>query len=122
MKAWVQFAPPGRFPLNLGDLSLTSSAVAVLLFPFEGKLSTLLLLRTAQDRDRHSGQISFPGGKADLTDRDLLHTALRELYEETGITLDESHFIAMMSKLAIPVSGFEVTPMVLYTDQLPAIT
>jgi 8-oxo-dGTP pyrophosphatase MutT (NUDIX family) len=121
MKAWVQFAPPGRFPLHLDDMKLTSSAVAVLLFPNDGKLSTVLLLRTSQDRDKHSGQISFPGGKADDSDKDLLATALRELWEETGITLNESNYIGTMSKLAIPVSGFEVTPIVLYLDALPDI-
>ena len=121
MKAWMQFAPPGRFPLHVSNQALTSSAVAVLLFPHEELLSTLLLVRTSQDKDKHSGQISFPGGKADDSDKDLLNTALRELWEETGIILDESNYIGTMSKLAIPVSGFEVTPIVMYLDQLPDI-
>lgn len=121
MKAWVQFAPPGRFPMNTSDMKLTSSAVAVLLFPYDGSLSTLLLLRTSHDKDKHSGQISFPGGRADETDKDLIHTALRELWEETGIMLDETNVIGIMSKLAIPVSGFEVHPVVMYLDQLPEI-
>ncbi len=122
MKAWMQFAPPGRFPLDLDNITLTSSAVAVLLFPHDNKLSTLLLVRTSHDKDKHSGQISFPGGKSDESDQDLVQTALRELWEETGIKLDESNFIGTMSNLAIPVSGFEVTPIVLYLDQLPDIT
>ena len=122
MKAWAQFAPPGRFPLDLNNITLTSSAVAVLLFPYESRLSTLLIVRSSHDKDKHSGQISFPGGKADDSDKDLVQTALRELWEETGITLDESNLIGTLSSLAIPVSGFEVTPIVLYLDQLPEIT
>lgn len=121
MKAWVQFAPPGRFPLHTDNMNLTSSAVAVLLFPYDGLLSTLLLVRTSHDKDKHSGQISFPGGKADDSDKDIVHTALRELWEETGIMLDENNVIGIMSKLSIPVSGFEVNPVVMYLDQLPEI-
>ena len=121
MKAWVQFAPPGRFPLHTKDMKLTSSAVAVLLFPYDGLLSTLLLLRTSHDKDKHSGQISFQGGKADETDNGIIHTALRELWEETNILLDETNVIGILSKLAIPVSGFEVHPVVMYLDQLHEI-
>lgn len=31
---------------------------------------------------------SFPGGKMDDTDRDVVHTALRETWEELGITME----------------------------------
>lgn len=121
MKAWMQFAPPGRFPTTNSNIKYTSSAVAVLVFPFEGLLSTLLILRTTQERDQHSGQISFPGGKADEEDTSLIQTALRELWEETGIVLNEENVIGIMSQLQIPVSGFEVTPVVMYMDSLPDI-
>lgn len=121
MDAWLKYAPPGRFPLTSSVASYKASAVSVLLFPFEGRLSTLLLVRAFQEKDRHSGQISFPGGKADEEDEDLIHTALRELEEETGIFLSLSHVIGTMTSLAIPVSGFEVTPVVMYTEALPPI-
>ena len=32
--------------------------------------------------------LSFPGGKVDDTDRDLVHTALRESHEEIGLPDD----------------------------------
>ena len=32
--------------------------------------------------------LSFPGGKSDDTDRDLVHTALRESHEEIGLPDD----------------------------------
>lgn len=121
MDAWLEYAPPGRFPLISSVAAYKASAVSVLLFPFEGRLSTLLLVRAFQDNDKHSGQISFPGGKADEEDEDLIHTALRELWEETGIYLTRSHVVGTMTSLSIPVSGFEVTPVVMYTEALPEI-
>jgi 8-oxo-dGTP pyrophosphatase MutT (NUDIX family) len=37
---------------------------------------------------RKSGSFGFPGGKRDPEDQSTLHAGLRELFEETGITLD----------------------------------
>lgn len=33
----------------------------------------------------HGGQISFPGGKKEDSDENIIHTALREANEETGV-------------------------------------
>lgn len=49
--------------------------------------SILLIRRTEREDDPWSGHWSFPGGRRDPTDSDLLHTALRELEEECGIHL-----------------------------------
>lgn len=51
--------------------------------------SVLLMRRADRDGDPWSGQWSFPGGRRDATDPNLLITALRELHEECGIQLRE---------------------------------
>lgn len=63
------------------------AAVAVLLakHPVE---SILLIRRATNPTDPWSGHWSFPGGRRDVSDPDLLTTALRELQEECGILLD----------------------------------
>ena len=48
----------------------------------------LLIRRAERDDDPWSGHWSFPGGRRDPDDPDLLHTALRELEEECGIRLE----------------------------------
>ncbi|MEM8542308.1 MAG: CoA pyrophosphatase, partial [Pseudomonadota bacterium] len=59
---------------------------AVLIGVLEGANgpSVLLTERTAKLRS-HSGQIAFPGGRVDDTDRTYAETALRECEEEVGI-------------------------------------
>ena len=42
---------------------------------------TLLLTERAGHLSTHSGQVAFPGGKTDDTDRDAVDTALREAHE-----------------------------------------
>lgn len=122
MEAWLPLAPPGRFPVPKTGIIYRQSAVAVPLFHYEGDLSTLVLLRTKQENDHHSGQLSFPGGKVEPEDADTISTALREMEEETGIKIEKEGYITHLTKLSIPISKFEVDPIVFYLDSLPTIS
>jgi 8-oxo-dGTP pyrophosphatase MutT (NUDIX family) len=64
----------------------TEAAVAII--RARGPEDSVLLMRRAErEGDSWSGHWSFPGGRRDPSDHDLLHTALRELEEECGIRL-----------------------------------
>ena len=76
----------------------------------ESGLTVLLTQRTAH-LSNHAGQISFPGGRREISDADLAATALRESREEIGL---EPARVSMLGKLSTIVirSGFRVTPYV----------
>ncbi|XP_008580132.1 PREDICTED: nucleoside diphosphate-linked moiety X motif 8, mitochondrial, partial [Galeopterus variegatus] len=51
----------------------------------------LYTLRSRRLAGRHKGDVSFPGGKCDPADQDVVHTALRETREELGLAVPEEH-------------------------------
>lgn len=70
----------------------------------------LLILRQPHPKDIHSNQIGFPGGKAEKRDIDLMATALRETWEEVGVSPEKIEVIKECSEIYIPPSNFEVKP------------
>ena len=67
---------------------MTEPDAAVAIVHARGAADAVLLIRRAErESDAWSGHWSFPGGRREPQDRDLLHTALRELEEECGIRL-----------------------------------
>jgi 8-oxo-dGTP pyrophosphatase MutT (NUDIX family) len=94
------------------------SAVSILLFHEEAELRSVLIQRPKY-QGSHSGQIAFPGGKRDETDRDLIHTALREMHEEIGFHDPQIFHLGALSRVFIPVSRFLVYPNVFYSQAEP---
>jgi 8-oxo-dGTP pyrophosphatase MutT (NUDIX family) len=96
-----------------------AASVLALFYPVEGRPHLLFIQRTSPPGDRHGGQISFPGGSADMGDKSPAHTALREAEEEVGVRPKAVELLGELTPLYIPVSNFLVNPFVGYTDHRP---
>jgi 8-oxo-dGTP pyrophosphatase MutT (NUDIX family) len=59
----------------------------------------LFIQRTEFDGDPWSGQIAFPGGRAEPEDASLVHTASRETAEEIGLDLDGADLLGPLDEL-----------------------
>jgi len=94
------------------------SAVAMLLYPIENTVHTLIIERPAYE-GVHSGQLALPGGKTEAEDIDPIQTAIRETREEVGVILDRSQILGALSPLYIPPSNFLVQPFVAWLDEQP---
>ena len=98
-----------------------NSAVLILLFPVNRKLKTVFIQRSVYE-GVHSGQISFPGGKHEKSDKDFEATALRETFEEIGVEPDKIEILAQLTDFYIPPSNFLVKVFVGYSSQKPVFT
>jgi 8-oxo-dGTP pyrophosphatase MutT (NUDIX family) len=72
---------------------------------------TILFTQRTANLARHSGQVSFPGGRSEASDLSPLETALRETREETGI---DASFVSVAGYLPRyrTGTGFDISPVV----------
>ncbi|MFT4042820.1 MAG: CoA pyrophosphatase [Gordonia sp. (in: high G+C Gram-positive bacteria)] len=77
--------------------------------PFD---ADVLLTERAATLRQHSGQVAFPGGAFDSGENYPVGTALREAAEETGLSSTGVDVIATLPSCAVPVSGFDVRPVI----------
>jgi 8-oxo-dGTP pyrophosphatase MutT (NUDIX family) len=122
LDAQLLMAPPLRHreirSLGVGSNAWRSS-ILFLFYPDEqGQPNTVFIQRPVYD-GVHSGQISFPGGRYEDTDSDLMHTALREAREEIGIDVAQVEVIGKLTDLYIPPSNFLVCPFLAVAERRP---
>lgn len=72
---------------------------------------TLLFTRRTATLARHSGQVSFPGGRSEPHDVSPLQTALRETFEETGIAPGHVSVAGYLDRY-LTGTGFDIQPVV----------
>jgi len=65
----------------------------------------------------HAGQIAFPGGGWEEQDQDLNETALRETWEEIGITVPKANIIGTLSDMYVVPSNSLITPVVAHLEE-----
>ena len=93
------------------DLKAVPSAVLVPIFEKNGEDHILLTKRT-ETVEHHKGQVSFPGGKRDIEDENLLQTALRESFEEVGIYPGDVDILGDLDDEKTHVSNYVISPYV----------
>jgi 8-oxo-dGTP pyrophosphatase MutT (NUDIX family) len=93
------------------------AAVLVPLLPRPEGLHVLLTERS-KDLRSHAGQISFPGGSIEPSDKDVASAALREAQEEVGLDPRHVEIIGQLDDCPTFVTGFVILPVVGVIDPL----
>ena len=112
---------PTKPSLPPTDLTLRPAAVLVLLTDSSDG-PTVLLTERAPDLANYPGQLVFPGGAADPGDDGLVATALREAVEEIGLDPRTVNILGTLPALALPDSGFLLTPVLAWSPRPVFIT
>ncbi len=100
-----------------------AAAVLVLLFPGPDDDARVVLTERPSYDGFHSGEVSFPGGKAEPEDVDDDATALRESAEEIGLDAVAAgvRIVGHLGQVWIPVSDFRITPVVGLAARRPVL-
>ncbi|AZA12287.1 NUDIX hydrolase [Corynebacterium gerontici] len=73
--------------------------------------AAVLLTHRSPRLRSHSGQMAFPGGRRDPTDRNAVDCALREAWEETGLDRHNVTPLAQLPEVHIRATGYPVHPI-----------
>lgn len=125
LEAQFKMAPKLRLKYDKQKIEANKpkrAAVLALFYPNEQNETSFLLTERASYKGTHSAQISFPGGKIEIVDRNLKETALRETFEEVGVQSKLITVIREITDVYIPPSNFLATPFIGYTEQRPSFS
>ncbi|WP_288435627.1 CoA pyrophosphatase [uncultured Chryseobacterium sp.] len=94
------------------------SAVLMFLYPINNEIYFPLIVRNSYD-GFHSNEVGFPGGRFEISDENLIRTALRETQEEIGVNSDEVKILGTLTEIYIGPSDFNVLPVVGFLPHRP---
>jgi 8-oxo-dGTP pyrophosphatase MutT (NUDIX family) len=110
-------------PTRSAPTTARPAAVLVLVVPGDDGEALVVLTERVDRGGHHSGEVSFPGGRAEPDDADPAATALREAAEEVGLDpiAADVRVIGQLEPFWIPVSDFQVTPVLAIAGRRPAL-
>ena len=108
--------PHAGEPLLVGDAAYLRCGeagvdAAVLVAITDRPEPGLILTKRPDTMRKHAGQVAFPGGRVDETDRDIVAAALREAQEEIALPPETADLVGLADPYRT-ITGFDVTPVV----------
>ena len=102
--------------VNMGNaVSSRDAAVLVLIVGCDVDNAAVLMTKRPDNMRTNPGDMCFPGGKQDDGDNSLIDTALRESWEEVGLS-DDVRIIGSLGRKITRETGRFLTPIVAYSD------
>lgn len=118
-----KMSPPFRLKLQEMQKDKINQAkkagVMALFYPNMEMQTNLVLILRKTYKGVHSAQVGFPGGKIEEQDLSIQDTALRETYEEIGVSIQSIKVLREMTQVYIPPSNFFVQPYIGITQETP---
>ena len=92
--------------------SSRQASVAMILCDGKNDLEVCFIRRAERVGDPWSGQVAFPGGKADSGDKDAHCVAERETREEVGLKLNPDHRIGPLPTRQVSTRNMVLSPFI----------
>lgn len=117
----LRATPTGAFkPVFNHNTPPKPGSVLILLYPYEGRI-LFPLTKRPEYAGAHSGQVSLPGGKAEIGET-AEQTALREGEEEIGVRPSGVEVLGRLSDFFVIPSNFVVSPVVAWQPERTPFT
>ena len=118
-KAHFKLAPYRKTTQDIDYTKYNPKLASTLLLLYEKQQEIKFVLIQRPDYSgTHGGQISFPGGKNEPGEN-LKETAIRETFEEIGISKDDITVLGELTEVFVPPSNFLISPFIAYLDAAP---
>jgi len=121
--AHLKMVPPFRRELiKFQEESIKSAkkaGVLALFYPNENNKTNFVLILRKTYHGVHSAQIGFPGGKLEKQDESIERAAVRETFEEVGVSTKDIQVIRELTQVYIPPSNFYVHPFLAIASSKP---
>lgn len=122
LEAQLRMAPrPLMRPDPALEPGLRPAAALLLLYPDAAAWHVPLTVRGSGLR-HHTGQVSLPGGRLDHPGESVEDAALREAYEEIGVSPSDVEILGRLTAIPVIVSGHLLQPVVGVAESRPAFT
>lgn len=108
-------------PIDPNLESYEDYRLASVLIVIYGKEPIIVMTKKPKDLKAHAGEISFPGGKPEENDSDLLDTAIRETNEEINLTINRDQIIGQLEPVVTLNSKFLILPFISVVDTIPKL-
>jgi len=80
-----------------GEFNAKQSSVLVIIHFNHEYTPTIIFTKRSSNLRNHAGEISFPGGRVSDQDHSMIETALRETYEEIGLSIQKEKIIGSLA-------------------------
>jgi len=100
-----------RAKMHVESEGFTPTAVLVPVYEKTGEYYIIVTKRT-EEVNNHKGQISFPGGRRQVEDMTLMDTALRESWEEIGLSPSDVEILGDLDDVLTATTKFIISPFV----------
>lgn len=103
---------------HLHEPNTKHAAVLIVIY---GQDHKIIMTQKPLTMQQHAGEISFPGGKIDASDENLLETAIRETLEEIGLAVPKNNIIGQLKPVQTRNSGYTIIPFVAMLDDIQSL-
>jgi 8-oxo-dGTP pyrophosphatase MutT (NUDIX family) len=119
VRSAIEAALGAHRPAIVGAGEADQRAAVMLVLRQATEVDALFVQRAEAERDPWSGHMALPGGRADAEDPDLVHTALRELREETALDISPHQVLGRLDDVhpsSRQLPSIAVTPFVSWVE------